>query len=188
MGHKHELNLARYFSARKLQYAPVVFSNYSEAVSAYRNGRCDGLSGDATQLASERLKFSDPSAHIIMPEIISREALSLLVREGDQQWREVVTWVHNALLIAEFHGITSSNAANASLHGDPEARRLLGFDPQGIGTNLGLGAAWARNAIRAVGNYAQVYNRNLGANSAFKLPRGVNALFVNGGLHFPPPL
>ncbi|GAB5390006.1 MAG: amino acid ABC transporter substrate-binding protein [Alphaproteobacteria bacterium] len=184
-----ELNLADYFRANGMTFEPVVIEAQSEVVAAYYAGRCDVFTTDASGLASVRATNPNPAAHVILPEIISKEPLGPSVRHGDDQFFDITKWVLFALVEAEEKGITSANvdeiAANSS---DPGIKRLLGtVEGDGLGSMLGLDEKWAHNAIKAVGNYGEMFNRNVGPDTALKLERGLNDLWTRGGLMYASP-
>lgn len=177
-GSTSELNVADWFRSRGLEYTPVVVANEAAARTAYAREDCDALTSDVSALAAARTTLSDPQAHMILPEVISREPLGPVVREGDDQWADIVGWTLNALILAEALGVTEENIEQlAEDSRDPEVRRLLGLDGQ-FGRPLGLSDDWARNAISAGGNYGEIFDRNLGEASALDLSRGLNALWT----------
>jgi general L-amino acid transport system substrate-binding protein len=182
-----ELNLADYFRANALKYTPVVFETTDQVVAAYEAQRCDVYTTDKSTLAARLGKLKDPAAHVILPETISKAANGPVVRQGDGQWANIVRWTLNALIAAEELGITSANVDQVkSTTKDPESRRLLGADGE-LGKLMGLDGAWAYNVIKAVGNYGELYDRNLGPKGAVPIPRdGLNRLWSKGGLLFSP--
>jgi general L-amino acid transport system substrate-binding protein len=186
-GTTSELNLADFFHSHQMQYQPVAFATSDEAVEAYEDGRCDAFTTDSSALYVERAKLSDPNAHVILPEIISKEPFSPAVRQGDDQWFNLVKWVNFAMLDAEEAGITSANVDDKMGSDDPEAKRLLGVEGN-FGEGLGLTKDWAYRIIRRVGNYAEVFDRNLGDGSQLKIKRGLNALWSHGGIQYAPPV
>jgi general L-amino acid transport system substrate-binding protein len=182
-----ELNLADYFRSHNMRYTPVVFETTDQVVAAYEAQRCDAYTTDKSTLAARLGKLKDPSAHVILPETISKAANGPVVRQGDGQWANIVRWTVNALIAAEELGVSSANVdqMNASSK-DPETRRLLGADGE-LGKLMGLDNAWAYNAIKAVGNYGEMYERNLGPKGPVTIPRdGLNRLWSKGGLLFSP--
>jgi general L-amino acid transport system substrate-binding protein len=182
-----ELNLADYFRINNMTYQPVPISTASEAQQQYLAGTCDVYTTDASGLAATRAAFEDPSAHIILPEIISKEPLGPLARHGDNVWGDVVRWSLNALIAAEELGITSANIEELSAGTDnPEINRLLGSEGN-LGEMLGVSADWAKNAIAAGGNYGEIFERNIGQNTPIGLARGLNAQWTQGGLLYSPP-
>ncbi len=159
-----ELNLADYFKRNKMEYNPVVFEKFEEANAAYDAGRCDAYTTDASGLYSIRLTLTAPDDHMVLPEIISKEPLGPSVRQGDDQWFTIVKWVGFALLDAEEFGITSENVDEMKSSTNQEIRRLLGVDGT-FGEDIGLSNDWAANAIKGVGNYGQIFDRNVGKDS-----------------------
>jgi len=182
-----ELNMADYLSANGIEYTPVVFSGRPEAVKAFEDGRCDAYTTDASGLAADRTRFGDPQAYIILPEIISKEPLGPSVRQGDDTWFKIARWVQFALLNAEELGVTSANVDEMLGSDNPEIKRLLGVEGD-FGTPVGLSKDWAYQIIKLVGNYGEVYDRNVGPDTALRLDRGINALWTNGGIQYAPPI
>ncbi|HIN35497.1 MAG TPA: amino acid ABC transporter substrate-binding protein [Dehalococcoidia bacterium] len=181
-----ELNLADYFHANGMKYEAVTIETNDEARQNYTSGRCDVYTTDASGLAATRSTFSDPQNHIVLPEIISKEPLGPATRQGDDQWSDIVTWVLNATITAEEKGITQANVDKMKSSKDPEVLRLLGVEGS-QGKELGLSNDWAYNIIKSVGNYGEIFERNIGVNTPIGLPRGLNALWTNGGLQYSPP-
>jgi general L-amino acid transport system substrate-binding protein len=182
-----ELNLADYFRANNMKLEAVVFATDDEATKAYDTGRCDAYTTDASGLYSERLKMSNPDDHIVLPEIISKEPLGPSVRKDDPQWFEIVQWTHYALLTAEELGVTQANVDEKVKSDNPAIRRLLGAEGS-FGEGLGLSNDWAYRIIKAVGNYGEIFERNVGLGSPIKISRGLNALWNKGGLQYAPPI
>ncbi|MBT3586738.1 MAG: amino acid ABC transporter substrate-binding protein [Halobacteriovoraceae bacterium] len=182
-----ELGLADYFRANKMKFKTVTFENNDEVVQAFVKGRCDAFTTDASGLASERTKFKNPNAYMILPEIISKEPLAPAVGHGDDQWFDVVKWTVFAMLAAEEYGLSSRNVDKFMSSKDPKISRLLG-KTKGNGKALGLNEKWAYNVIKQVGNYSEIFERNVGKDTALKLERGPNALWTKGGLMYAPPL
>jgi len=184
-----ELNLADAFASRGLTYDALVFDRSEETAAAYDQGRCDGLTSDKSQLAGLRTQMSDPSAHMILPETMSKEPLGPVWAHGDQQWGDLVRWVVNGIIIAEEKGITSANVEEiaAGTPEDPEVARLLGLEGE-FGALLGLAPDFMVNVIREVGNYGEIYERHLGPEGT-DIPRAgsFNALYKDGGLLYAPP-
>ena len=185
-----ELNLADYFKANNLEYKPVVFEKLEEVNAAYQAGRCDVYTTDQSGLYSLRLTLTNPDDHVILPEIISKEPLGPAVRQGDDQWFDIVSWTHYALVQAEEFGITQANVDEIkSTSTNPDIKRFLGVEADTkIGTDLGLTNDWAYNIIKGVGNYGEVFERNIGTSTPLKIERGVNALWTKGGLQYAPPI
>ena len=182
-----ELNLADYFRSRDMKFEAVVFASADEAIKAYDAGRCDAFTTDGSALYSQRLKLTRPDDHVVLPETISKEPFSPAVRQGDDRWFNLVKWTHFALLDAEELGVTAANVEAMEKSDNPEIRRLLGVEGD-YGAGLGLSPDWAARIVRAVGNYGEIFERNLGKDSALKIPRGLNALWTGGGLHYAPPV
>src|SRR5437868_11725261 len=182
-----ELNLADFFRANNMKYEVIAFGSADETVKAYEAGRCDVFTTDVSQLYAERLKLANPNDHVILPEIISKEPLGPLVRHGDDQWFDVVKWVHFAMLNAEELGVSSKNLDEALKSNMPEIRRLLGLEGA-FGEQLGLTKDWVVRIVRHVGNYGETYERNLGAASKLGISRGLNRLWTKGGIQYAPPV
>jgi general L-amino acid transport system substrate-binding protein len=155
--------------------------------SAYDSGRCDVLTTDASGLAASRLEMGNADEHTILPEIISKEPLGPAVRQGDTEWFNVVKWTHNALLNAEELGVTQENVEDIKTSENPEIRRLLGED-KNFGESIGLSQDWAVNIIKAVGNYGEIFERNIGVDTPLEIARGQNALWTKGGLQYGMPI
>ena len=183
-----ELNLADFFRSNNISYEPVPIETNSEAQQQYLAGACDVYTTDASGLAATRATFEDPTAHVVLPEIVSKEPLGPLVRHGDNDWGDVVRWSLNALIAAEELGVTSANIAelSAAPTNNPEVNRLLGTEGN-LGEMLGLDAEWAKRAIMAGGNYGELFEKNIGENTPIGLARGLNAQWKNGGLIYTPP-
>jgi general L-amino acid transport system substrate-binding protein len=182
-----ELNLADFFRANNMKLEAVVFATDDEATKAYDTGRCDAYTTDASGLYSERLKMSAPDDHIVLPEIISKEPLGPSVRKDDIQWFQIVQWTHYALITAEELGVTQANVDEKLKSDNPAIRRLLGVEGD-FGKGLGLSNDWAYRIIKAVGNYGESFERNVGQGSPIKIARGLNALWNKGGLQYAPPI
>jgi general L-amino acid transport system substrate-binding protein len=183
-----EKNLGDFDRSNSLGIQPVKFKENEQARSAYDEGRCDAYTTDASGLAAERTTLKDPSEHIILPEIISKEPLGPVVRHGDNQWGDIVRWAHFATLIAEEKGITQANVDEIKGSStDPEVRRFLGAEDK-MGEGLGLSNDWAVNIIKAVGNYGEIFERNVGLKTPLALARGLNDLWTRGGLQYAPPV
>src|SRR3954452_25433270 len=178
-----ELNLADYFRANNMKYEVVAFATSDETFKAYDAGRCDAFTTDASGLYAERLRASNPDDHIVLPEIISKEPLGPAVRHGDNQWGDIVRWVHYALINAEELGVNKGNLDQMLKSTNPEIKRLLGTEG-GFGEAIGLPNDWAVRIIRHMGNYGDIFERNLGEGSPLKIKRGVNALWTKGGLQY----
>ncbi|MWD26568.1 transporter substrate-binding domain-containing protein [Aquicoccus sp. SCR17] len=182
-----ELNLADFFRVNNINYEPVPIETNAEAQQQYLAGACDVYTTDASGLAATRAAFEDPSAHVILPEIISKEPLGPLVRHGDNDWGDIARWTLNALIAAEEYGITSANIDElANGTNNPEINRILGTEGN-LGEMLGLDADWAKRAIKANGNYGEIFAKNIGESTPIGLSRGLNAQWTNGGLMYSPP-
>lgn len=181
-----ELNLADFFRANNMSFTPIVIEDNAEARQNYESGACDVYTTDRSGLAATRVVLSNPDAHIVLPEIISKEPLGPLVRHGDNQWGDIARWTLNALISAEELGVTAANVEEMKNSNNPEIRRLLGTEGQ-LGAMIGLDDEWAARAIAAVGNYGEIYDRNIGPNTPLGLDRGVNALWTKGGILYSPP-
>ncbi|WP_298966824.1 amino acid ABC transporter substrate-binding protein [uncultured Methylobacterium sp.] len=182
-----ELNLADYFRANKLKYEVVAFASADETFKAYDSGRCDAFTTDASGLYSERLRASAPDDNIVLPEIISKEPLGPAVRQGDAQWADIVRWTHYAMLNAEEAGITQANVDQMKSSDNPDVKRILGTEGK-YGEAIGLTNDWAYRIIKLVGNYGEVFERNVGQGSPLKIQRGLNALWSKGGIQYGPPI
>jgi general L-amino acid transport system substrate-binding protein len=184
-----ELNLADYFKANNLQYNPVVFEKLDEVNAAYDSGRCDVYTTDQSGLYSLRLTLKNPDEHVILPEIISKEPLAPAVRQGDDQWFDIISWVGYAMINAEEFGITQANVDEMKSSPNPDIKRFLGVEADTkIGTDLGLTNEWAYNVVKNVGNYGEVFEKNIGQGSQLKIARGLNALWSKGGIQYAPPV
>jgi len=182
-----ELNVADYFRANKLEYEIVAFEKADEVVAAYDAGRCDVYTTDASGLYAQRLKLTNPGDHIVLPEIISKEPLGPVVRQGDDQWFNLVKWTHFAMVNAEELGITSANVDEMKGSDNPAVKRVVGTEGE-FGTALGVSNDWAYNIIKQVGNYGETFDRNVGPDTPLAISRGVNALWTDGGLQYAPPI
>ena len=182
-----ELNLADYFRANKMRLKSVTFLSVDEAVGAYESGRCNAYTTDASGLYSVRLKLAKPEDHVVLPEIISKEPLAPFVRQGDDQWFNIVKWVHFAMVNAEELNVTKANVDEQMKSENPDIKRLLGVQDN-FGEQLGLTKDWAYRVIKQVGNYGEVFDRNVGQSSPLKITRGLNALWTKGGLQYAPPI
>jgi general L-amino acid transport system substrate-binding protein len=186
-GTTSELNLSDFFRTHKIKYELVAFATADEVVKAYDTGRCDVFSTDVSQLYAERLKLTNPNDHMILPEIISKEPLAPVVRQGDDQWLDVARWTHFAMLNAEELGVGAKNIGEAMKSDRPDVMRLVGTEGN-FGEQLGLKKGWAEHIIRLVGNYGEVFERNLGTGSRLAIPRGINNLWNKGGIQYAPPI
>ncbi|MGO3055340.1 MAG: amino acid ABC transporter substrate-binding protein [Halomonas sp.] len=186
-GTTSELNLSDYFRINDMSYDAVVFDSPEQSIAGFEAGRCDVLSSDASQLYAQRMQLADPNMAVVLPEIISKEPLGPAVRQGDDPWFNIVKWSLFAMLNAEEYAVNSENVDEMVSSENPDIARLLGQDGN-YGEGMGLEADWAYNIISQVGNYAEVYERNVGADSNFKIARGLNALWKDGGIQYAPPI
>jgi general L-amino acid transport system substrate-binding protein len=182
-----ELNLADYFRSNNMEYEVVAFEDNAEVLAAYDAGRCDVYTTDASGLYATRLLLANPDEHKVLPEIISKEPLGPVVRQGDDQWFNVVKWTFNALLVAEELGVDSENIDSMMDSDNPEIRRLVGVEGS-FGEGIGLSNDWAVNIIKAVGNYGEIFERNVGPDTPLKIDRGVNNLWTEGGIQYGMPI
>jgi general L-amino acid transport system substrate-binding protein len=183
-----ELNLADYFRANNMSYTPVVFERGDEARTAYEQGRCDTLTTDQSGLYAERIGLANPDEHIVLPEVISKEPLGPAVRHGDNQWGDIVRWTLYAMLEAEELGINSQNVDDEKANStNPNVRRLLGVEGD-MGQGIGLPADFGYQVVKQVGNYGEIFERNIGMSSPLKIERGLNALWTDGGLQYAMPV
>ena len=183
-----ELNLADFFRVNNMSYEPVPIETNEEARVAYVADRCDVYTTDASGLAATKSTFEVPSDHVIMPELISKEPLGPLVQQGDDRWADIARWTLNVLINAEEYGVTQANVDRLKLGtNNPEINRMLGSEGS-LGAMLGLRADWAVDVIKATGNYAEIFERHLGKDTALGLDRGLNALYRDGGILYAPPM
>jgi general L-amino acid transport system substrate-binding protein len=182
-----ELNLADYFRTNKMRYELVAASTLESAIKGYDSGQCNVLTADVSALFGIRLALSKPDEQVILPDVISKEPLGPVVRQGDVQWFNIVKWVQFALVNAEEFGVTSRNIDEALKSENPDVRRLVGAEGN-YGEHLGLTNDWAARVIRLVGNYGEVFERNVGVGSALAIPRGINQLWSKGGILYAPPI
>jgi general L-amino acid transport system substrate-binding protein len=184
-----ELNLADYFRSNNMQFKPVVIEKIDEVTNAFFNGRCDVFTTDGSGLASTRMQMAQkPDDWVILPERISKEPLGPVVRKGDDQWYAIVRWTLDAMIEAEELGINSKNLEEKLKSTDPATQRVLGVVDAGFGKSLGLSEKWVYNIVKAVGNYGESFDRNVGKDSPLKLERGLNDLWTRGGLMYALPL
>jgi len=182
-----ELTLADYFGVHGMKYEPITFDTADQVLNGFKTGRCDLITSDQSQLYSLRTKLDNPGNYKVLPEIISKEPLGPVVRQGDDVWFNIVRWSLNALITAEELGLTSANVDHmAKTSKNPEVKRIAG-DLGVLGANLHLDAKWSYNIIKQVGNYSESFERNVGMGSPLKIARGVNALWSKGGILYSPP-
>jgi len=187
IGTTSELNLSDYFRANDMPLNVLALGTAEESRKAYDDRKCDVLTSDISQLYAERLKLAAPDSHIILPEVISKEPLGPVVRQGDDQWFNLVKWTLYSLINAEELGVKSATIDDALKSSNPDIRRLVGSEGE-FGQQLGLEHDWAARTIRAVGNYGEIYERNVGTQSRLSIPRGLNALWTQGGIQYAPPV
>lgn len=182
-----EMNLSDYFRTNGMKYTPVTYEKSDESAKALESGRCDVLTSDQSQLYAQRIKLANPDDYVVLPEVISKEPLGPVVRQGDSEWFNVVRWTLFALVAAEEYGITSANVDQmAKTSTNPEVRRLLGLDTD-FGKDMKLKKDWAYQIVKQVGNYGEMFERNVGKGSPLKIERGLNAQWNKGGLQYAPP-
>ena len=182
-----QLNLGDYFRANNMTYTLHALATADEALKAYDTGQCTVLTSDTSQLFAERLKLTAPDDHVVLPDIISREPLGPAVRFGDDQWFNIVKWTHFAMVNAEELGVSSQTIDAALKSAKPEVKRLVGTE-ENYGEQLGLTKDWAVRIVRHVGNYGEVFERNVGNGSKLAIPRGINSLWTAGGIQYAPPI
>ena len=183
-----ELNLADYFRAHNLKFTPITYDTSDESAKSLESGRCDVLTSDQSQLYAQRIKLAAPDDYVVLPEVISKEPLGPAVRQGDEEWFDVVRWTLYAQLNAEELGVSSTNVEElAKSTKNPDIARLLGAEGE-YGKDLKLNKDWAVQIVKQVGNYGEIFERNVGAGSQLKIERGLNALWNKGGLQYAPPV
>jgi general L-amino acid transport system substrate-binding protein len=182
-----EINVGDYFNTKKMDFKLITFAKTEETVQAYEAGECDAFTSDASQLYAFRLKLAKPNEHMVLPEIISKEPLGPVVRQGDDQWFNLVKWTIFALIDAEEMGISSANVEEMRSSENPDTRRLLGLEGD-LGRKLGLDNDWAVRLIASIGNYGEMFDRNVGKGSPLNIARGVNRLWNMGGIQYAPPV
>jgi general L-amino acid transport system substrate-binding protein len=182
-----ELNLADYFKANNMKYEEIKFPQLDEVVKAYEAGKCDTFTADVSQLYALRLNLAKPTDHTILPDVISKEPLAPVVRQRDDDWMMIVKWTLYAMINAEELGVTSQNIDEALKSKKPDVMRLVGNEGT-YGEDLGLSKDWAVRIIRHVGNYGEMYERNVGSESKLHIPRGLNQLWNAGGIQYAPPI
>ena len=185
-GSNSEINLADYFHAHSLKYTPISIDNLDALRRSFFEGRCDVFTGDRLMLSSNRSVATKPTDYTLLPDLLAKSPLGPMVRQGDDQWLNIVKWVVNVTILAEEKHLTRANVEANRTSNDPEVRRMLGGTP-GLSKQLGLSDDWAYQVIRQIGSYAEIYDRTLGEGSFLKLPRGLNKLWSDGGLLYSPP-
>ncbi len=184
-GTSTELAIADYFRENNMKYKVVTFETADQTRSGFESGRCDFLVSDQSQLYSLRIGLKDPASAVVLPEVISKEPLGPVVRQGDDKWFNIVKWTVNASIEGEYQGVTSANVAEMAKSGKPGQLRLLGTEGD-LGEKLGLSADWAHQIIKQVGNYSESFERNVGMDSPLKISRGLNAQWNKGGILYSP--
>src|SRR6187431_1458263 len=182
-----EQNLADYFKGNNMKYEVIAFGTNDEAVKAYESGRCDVFTTDVSGLYADRLKLANVADHVVLPEVISKEPLGPMVRHGDDQWFDIVKWTLYAMVGAEELGVTQKNVEEMAKSDKPEMKRVFGTDGN-LGEQLGLTKDWVSRIVKAVGNYGETFERNVGAGSKLGIARGLNQLWNKGGLQYAPPI
>jgi general L-amino acid transport system substrate-binding protein len=182
-----EQNLADYFKGNNMKYEVIAFGTNDEAVKAYESGRCDVFTTDVSGLYADRLKLANVADHVVLPEVISKEPLGPMVRHGDDQWFDIVKWTLYAMVTAEELGITQKNVDEMAKSEKPEVKRAVGTDGN-LGEQLGLTKDWLVRIVKAVGNYGESFERNVGAGSKLGIARGLNQLWSKGGIQYAPPI
>jgi general L-amino acid transport system substrate-binding protein len=182
-----ELNLSDYFRANNMKYSPITYDKSDESAKSLETGRCDVLTSDQSQLYAQRIKFANPGDFVVLPEVISKEPLGPLVRHNDDEWFDIVKWSLFALVNAEELGINSKNVNDMLKSDNPDIKRMLGVEGD-KGKDLGLPNDWVVQIVKQVGNYGEVFERNIGQGSPLQIERGLNALWSQGGLQYAPPI
>jgi general L-amino acid transport system substrate-binding protein len=182
-----EQNLADYFKGNNMKYEVIAFGTADETIKAYESGRCDVFTSDVSQLYAERLKLANAADHVVLPEVISKEPLGPMVRHGDDQWFDIVKWTLYAMVGAEELGMTQKNVDEVAKSDKPEVKRAVGTDGN-LGEQLGLTKDWLVRIVKAVGNYGESFERNVGSGSKLGIARGLNNLWSKGGIQYAPPI
>ncbi len=182
-----ELNLSDYFRANKMKYTPITYDKSDESAKALEAGRCDVLTSDQSQLYAQRIKLAKPSDYVVLPEVISKEPLGPVVRHGDDDWFDIVKWTLFVMVDAEELGIDSKNVEEMKKSTNPDVKRILGVEGD-KGKDFGLANDWMAVVIKQVGNYGEIFDRNVGKGSPLQIERGLNALWTQGGLQYAPPV
>jgi general L-amino acid transport system substrate-binding protein len=182
-----ELNLSDYFRANKMKYTPITYDKSDESAKALEAGRCDVLTSDQSQLYAQRIKLAKPSDYVVLPEVISKEPLGPVVRHGDDDWFDIVKWTLFVMVDAEELGIDSKNVEEMKKSTNPDFKRMLGVEGD-KGKDFGLANDWMAVVIKQVGNYGEIFDRNVGKGSPLQIERGLNALWTQGGLQYAPPV
>ncbi len=186
-GTSTEVNMSDYFAAHNMTYKPVIFEKSEEVKTAYDNGRCDAYSSDVSGLYVQRKLLKNPDEHVILPEVISKEPLAPLVRQGDDGFADLARWTHFCMVDAEELGISSANVTEKMSSENPNVRRLLGIESNGS-EKLGVGEDFCQRIVAKVGNYGEIFAKNVGKDSELNIDRGLNKLWLDGGIMYAPPL
>ncbi len=186
-GTTSEANVADFFAANGMKFQTVAVASPAEALTAYQDGRCTVISSDVSQLHAERLKLAKPAEYLILPDVISKEPLGPAVRNDDMQWLTIVKWVNFAMVNAEELNVSTRTIDEAMKSQKPDVKRLVGTDGK-FGEQMGLSSDWAATLLRTVGNYSEVYERNVGTGARLGIPRGINQLWSMGGILYAPPI
>ena len=187
IGTTTELNLADHFRTNKMKFETVASQTVDDAMKGYDSGRCNVFTADVSSLHAIRLRLAKPEDHVILPDVISKEPLGPAVRQGDMQWFNIVRWVNFAMINAEELGVNSQNVGDALKSEKPDVKRLVGGEGS-YGEQMGLTKDWAVRIVRQVGNYGEVFERNVGVGSRLAIPRGINQLWNVGGIQYAPPI
>jgi len=182
-----ELNLSDYFRANKMKFTPITYDKSDESAKSLESGRCDVLTSDQSQLYAQRIKLAKPDEYVVLPEVISKEPLGPVVRHGDDEWFDIVKWTLFVMVNAEELGINSKNVSEMKKSNNPDVKRKLGIEGD-RGKDFGLANDWMAVVIEQVGNYGEIFDRNVGQGSPLKIARGLNALWNQGGLQYSPPV
>jgi general L-amino acid transport system substrate-binding protein len=182
-----ELNLSDYFRANKMKFTPITYEKSDESAKSLESGRCDVLTSDQSQLYAQRIKLAKPDEYVVLPEVISKEPLGPAVRHGDDDWFDIVKWTLFVMVNAEELGINSKNVSEMKKSNNPDVKRKLGIEGD-RGKDFGLANDWMAVVIEQVGNYGEIFDRNVGQGSPLKIARGLNALWNQGGLQYSPPV
>lgn len=182
-----EMTMTDFFKANQMSFEPVIFEKRDEVFSAYLAGRCDVVTTDVSSLQAYRVTLDNPDQHIVLPDIISKEPLAPAVRHGDDRWFDLVKWVRHCQVNAEELGVNTDNLLAMQSSKNPSIKRLLGIGSN-FGELIGLDSNWCANTIRHVGNYGQMYNRNLGPETKINIDRNLNRLWTDGGILYAPPI
>jgi len=182
-----ELNLSDYFRSNKMKFTPISYDKSDESAKSLEAGRCDVLTSDQSQLYAQRIKLAKPDDYVVLPEVISKEPLGPVVRHGDDDWFDIVKWTLFVMVNAEELGVSSKNVEEMKKSSNPDVKRLLGVEGD-KGKDFGLANDWMAVVIKQVGNYGEIFERNVGKGSAMKIERGLNALWNQGGLQYAPPV